>query len=146
MEAVIGGIQAIAFSVDGPEDGEPRNYTGSALAAGQIAALAIKNGLPPGILLNVNVPYLPVEKLRGFRITHQGLRIYRDSLVRREDPRGRPYYWIGGDNPTGVPEEGTDFGALAEGFISITPIHLDLTAHQLEETFRTWGWPASLAG
>jgi 5'-nucleotidase len=105
----------------------------------------IKNGLPPGILLNVNVPYLPAGQLGGFRITRQGLRIYRDSLVRREDPRGRPYYWIGGDNPTGVPEEGTDFGALAEGFVSITPIHLDLTAHHLEETFRTWDWPASLA-
>jgi 5'-nucleotidase len=146
MEAVIGGIQALAVSVDGPEDGEPRDYTASSQAAGQIVALVIKNGLPPGILLNVNVPYLPVGKLCGFLVTRQGLRIYRDSLVRREDPRGRPYYWIGGENPTGVPEKGTDFGALAEGFVSITPVHLDLTAHYLEETFRAWDWPASLTG
>jgi 5'-nucleotidase len=145
MEAVIGGIQAVAFSVDGPDDGEPRDYSVSAQAAGQVAGLVIKNGLPPGILLNVNVPYLPADQMRGFLITRQGLRVYRDILVRREDPRGRPYYWIGGDVPTGVAEEGTDFGALAEGFVSITPIHLDLTAHHLEETFRTWDWPASLA-
>lgn len=145
MEAVIGGIQAIAVSVNGPEDGERREYAASARAAGQIATLVLKNGLPPGILLNVNVPYLPAEKLCGFLVTRQGLRVYRDILVRREDPRGRPYYWIGGDIPTGVVEDGTDFGALAAGFVSITPIHLDLTAHHLEETFRTWDWPASLA-
>jgi len=145
MEAVIGGIQAVAVSVDGPEDSELRDYTASAQAAGQIAALVIKNGLPPGILLNVNVPYRPAGQMRGYLITRQGLRIYRDILVKREDPRGRPYYWIGGDNPTSLPEEGTDFGALAEGYVSITPIHLDLTAHHLEETFRTWNWPASPA-
>ena len=145
MEAVIGGIQAVAFSVDGPDDGEPRDYVVAAQAAGQVASLVIKNGLPPGILLNVNVPYLAADQIRGFLVTRQGLRVYRDILVRREDPRGRPYYWIGGDVPTSVAEDGTDFGALAEGFVSITPIHLDLTAHHLEETFRTWNWPVSPA-
>jgi 5'-nucleotidase len=95
--------------------------------------------------LNVNVPYLAADQIRGFLVTRQGLRVYRDILVRREDPRGRPYYWIGGDVPTGVAEDGTDFGALAGGFVSITPIHLDLTAHHLEETFRTWNWPVSPA-
>jgi 5'-nucleotidase len=145
MEAVIGGVQAIAISVAGSEDQETREYAASARTAGQIAALVLKNGLPPGILLNVNVPLLPAEKLRGFLVTRQGLRVYRDVLVRREDPRGRPYYWIGGEIPTGVVEEGTDFGALAEGYVSITPIHLDLTAHHQEEILRTWDWPASPA-
>jgi len=145
MEAVIGGIQAVAFSVDGPDDGEPRDYVVPAQAASQVASLVIQNGLPPGILLNVNVPYLAADQIRGFLVTRQGLRVYRDILVRREDPRGRPYYWIGGDVPTGVAEDGTDFGALAGGFVSITPIHLDLTAHHLEETFRTWNWPVSPA-
>ena len=145
MEAVIGGIQAVAFSVDGPDDGEPRDYVVPARAAGQVASLVIQNGLPPGILLNVNVPYLAADQIRGFLVTRQGLRVYRDILVRRGDPRGRPYYWIGGDVPTGVAEDSTDFGALAGGFISITPIHLDLTAHHLEETFRTWNWPVSPA-
>ncbi|HNT54376.1 MAG TPA: 5'/3'-nucleotidase SurE, partial [Anaerolineaceae bacterium] len=59
-------------------------------------------------------------------------------LVRREDPRGRPYYWIGGDAPTGVPDEGTDIGALANGYVSITPLGLDLTAHELQSSLREW--------
>ena len=60
-------------------------------------------------------------------ITRQGLRVYRDALDARNDPRGRPYYWIGGDFPTGVDEDGTDFGALSAGYVSITPLQLDLT-------------------
>jgi len=67
-----------------------------------------------------------------------GLRIYRDALVRREDPRGRPYYWIGGDAPTGVPDEGTDIGALANGYVSITPLGLDLTAYNLQTNLKGW--------
>jgi 5'-nucleotidase len=86
------------------------------------------------------VPYLPLEEIRGTRITRQGLRIYRDELVRRADPRGRPYYWIGGDAPTGEPEEGTDVGALHEGYVSITPVQLDLTAHNMIEPLREWRW------
>jgi len=89
-------------------------------------------------LLNVNVPYLPVDQIRGFHLTRQGLRVYRDQLVSRRDPRGRPYYWIGGEAPTGVIEDGTDYGALAAGYVSITPLHLDLTAHQAMAGLRSW--------
>jgi 5'-nucleotidase len=63
-------------------------------------------------------------------------------LVARADPRGRPYYWIGGEAPTGVPDEGTDIGALAEGYVSITPLHLDLTSYRALETLQAWGWGA----
>jgi 5'-nucleotidase len=94
--------------------------------------------MPGNLLLNINVPYLPFDEIKGFRITRQGLRVYRDELIRREDPRGRPYYWIGGDAPTGVPEEGTDIGALSAGFVSITPISLDLTAYDCLEHFQNW--------
>src|SRR5690606_16774713 len=99
--------------------------------ARRVAANVIANGLPPGILLNVNVPYLPLEGILGTQITRQGLRIYRDALVKRDDPRGRPYYWIGGEAPGGVPDDGTDIGALHQGYVSITPVQLDLTAHNL---------------
>ena len=58
----------------------------------------------------------------------------------REDPRGRPYYWIGGDAPTGMPEEGTDIGALSGGYVSITPVQLDLTAYQHMAEIQKWGW------
>ncbi len=81
-----------------------------------------------------------MNELKGFAITRQGLRIYRDELVKREDPRGRPYYWIGGDAPTGVKEEGTDIGELAAGFVSITPLQLDLTAHQMLDQLKKWEW------
>jgi 5'-nucleotidase len=100
----------------------------------------IAQGLPKDTLLNVNVPDLPEGQIKGIKITRQGLRVYRDLLVSREDPRGRPYYWIGGEAPTGVPEDGTDFGALAEGYVSVTPLHLDLTAYRAMEELAGWGW------
>jgi len=77
-------------------------------------------------------------EIKGFRVTRQGLRVYHDRLIRREDPRGQPYYWIGGDAPSGIPEEGTDIGALSQGFISITPLTLDLTMHSFMEELAKW--------
>ena len=71
-------------------------------------------------------------------ITRQGLRVYRDALDKRVDPRGRPYYWIGGEAPTGVNEPGTDFGALKAGFVSITPLQLDLTDQQTIKMMEKW--------
>jgi 5'-nucleotidase len=100
----------------------------------------LQNGLPKDVLLNVNVPYLLDEQIKGFSFTRQGLRVYRDSLVVREDPRGKPYYWIGGEAPTGVREDGTDFGALAKGYVSITPLQLDLTAYASLDELRAWKW------
>ena len=140
MEAVIWGIPGIAVSLDSPAEHKGSlDYGPAARVAFQVARAASEKGLPKGILLNVNVPYLPDEQIRGVQITRQGLRLYRDSLVQRKDPRGRPYYWIGGESPTGVPEEGTDFGALAAGAVSITPLHLDLSAYQAMEELSSWG-------
>lgn len=138
MEAAISGVPAVAISLDSNEQRPPRDYSAAAAVAGRIVARVIAEGLPEGVVLNVNVPNLPLAEIKGYRITRQGLRIYFDTLVRREDPRGHPYYWIGGDLPTGVPEDGTDFGALAEGCVSITPIQLDLTAHQVSPRLRPW--------
>jgi len=100
----------------------------------------IENGLPQEILLNVNVPFLPADKIRGITLTRQGLRVYHSRLDERIDPRGRSYYWIGGDAPTGVPEHGSDVGALAEGFVSVTPLQLDLTAYRALTDLNTWRW------
>ncbi|MCX8062341.1 MAG: 5'/3'-nucleotidase SurE [Anaerolineales bacterium] len=130
MEAVItGNIPAIAISLDGPDNhGAPLDFTPASAVAKRIARAVLKRGLPKGVFLNVNVPFLPLDQIKGYRITRQGLRVYRDSLDRRYDPRGRPYYWIGGEAPTAIPEEGTDYGAIASGFVSVTPLQLDLTA------------------
>ncbi|MCX6033769.1 MAG: 5'/3'-nucleotidase SurE, partial [Chloroflexi bacterium] len=80
------------------------------------------------------------DQFKGTVVTRQGLRVYLDKLERRVDPRGRPYYWIGGEAPTGVLEEGTDFGSLKAGYVSITPLQLDLTARAAMDVMKKWEW------
>ena len=139
MEAVIDGLPGIAVSLDSPENHRSGlDYRAAAWVARRVAEKVIAEGLPDGVLLNVNVPYLQESELKGFMITRQGLRVYRDELDRRLDPRGRPYYWIGGQAPTGVDEPGTDFGALRAGCVSITPLQLDLTARAAMGRLEKW--------
>ena len=141
MEAAISGLPAVAVSVDQPlEPGIEMDFGPAARAARRVVQAVIDHGVPEHTLLNVNVPYLPDEQIRGFQVTRQGMRIYREELVRREDPRGRPYYWIGGEAPTGIPEDGTDFGAVTAGYVSITPLQLDLTAYPMVAAMRAWAW------
>ena len=139
MEAAIWGIPGIAVSLDAAEYHTGLlDYASAAYTGRQVAAQVLANGLSPSTLLNVNVPYIPLNQIKGIVWTRLGLRVYNDELVTRKDPRGRPYYWIGGDAPTGVPDEGTDFGALAQGYVSITPLQMDMTAFSALETLRTW--------
>jgi 5'-nucleotidase len=129
MEATISGLPGIAISLDSNrEDHGELDYGPAAKIGLAISQQVVQQNLPRGVLLNVNVPYRPLQEINGIKITRQGQRLYRDALVRREDPRGRTYYWIGGDTPTGVLDPGTDFCALEEGYVSITPLQLDLTA------------------
>ena len=141
MEAVIAGVPGIAVSLETVEGfiGDV-DYAPAAQIAGKIIQQVIENGLAHEVLLNVNVPLLSEEKIRGIKITRQGLRVYHSRLDERIDPRGRPYYWIGGDAPTGVPERGTDVGAVAEGFVSVSPVQLDLTAYRTLTDLNTWQW------
>jgi len=141
MEAAIWGIPGIAVSLENPEGHVGAlDYEPAARIARRLVEKVMENGLLKGTFLSVNVPYLPEDRIKGIRITKQGLRVYRDHLDARKDPRGRPYYWIGGEPPTGVLQEGTDFSALAEGAVSITPLHLDLTAYHMMEELRSWKW------
>ena len=142
MEAVIAGVPGIAFSVasqDKPAN-VPADYGPAGEIARRVVESAIAAGLLEGVVLNVNIPYLTVEEIKGMLITRQGLRVYRDALDRRVDPRGRPYYWIGGEAPIGVNEEGTDVGALAAAYVSITPLQLDLTNYKAMEVLKSWEW------
>jgi 5'-nucleotidase len=141
MEAVIAGVLGIAVSLEMMDNhiGDV-DYGPAARAASKVVRQVIENGLSHEILLNINVPFLPDDKLRGIILTRQGLRVYHSRLDERTDPRGKPYYWIGGDAPTGVPERGTDVGALAEGFVSVTPLQLDLTAYRALTDLNTWHW------
>ena len=139
MEAAIWGLPGIAVSQDAPEYHQGGlDYGPAARYARRIAQAVIEHGLPENVLLNVNVPDLPEEEIKGVRITRQGLRVYHDLLDARKDPRGRPYYWIGGEAPSGVPEDGSDVGVLAEGYASITPLQLDLTAYGVIQELQDW--------
>jgi 5'-nucleotidase len=142
MEAVItGGVPGIAVSLDAPQyHSGPLNYSAAAKVARKVVIKVMTDGLPEGVLLNVNVPYLTEDQFKGTVVTRQGLRVYLDKLERRVDPRGRPYYWIGGEAPTGVLEEGTDFGSLKAGYVSITPLQLDLTARAAMDVMKKWEW------
>jgi 5'-nucleotidase len=141
MEAVIAGVKGIAVSLDSPEGHKGAlDYSGAAWVANRVVKHMLKDGLPEGVVMNVNVPYLKVDEFKGFMITRQGLRVYRDALESRVDPRGKPYYWIGGEAPTGVDEPGTDFGALRAGYVSITPLQLDLTNYKAMDLLKKWKW------
>ena len=141
MEGTLLDIPSIAVSLAVSNHSEPldrKRFTKAAGFTARLARAVIKNGIPKSSLLNVNVPAIPLTDIRGVRITRLGKRIYRDALVELKDPEGTTYYSIGGERPTGVVEEGTDFGSLAHGYVSITPVHMDMTSHSLIEQIRTW--------
>mgnify|MGYP000619086260 CR=1 FL=1 len=138
MEAVINGCPAFAIS---QEYYEHPDFTLAAIAAATVARNLLEHGLSRGELLNVNVPAVAPEECEGFEVTRLGKRVYQDQLLRRVDPRGIPYYWIGGPPPSGLAVPGTDFHAVVNRRIAVTPIHLDLTGRRLLRRLRTWSWP-----
>jgi 5'-nucleotidase len=138
MEACIGGVPGVAFSLDRAlESSHEPDYGPCARIATRLVQQLCAQESPGNILLNVNVPGLPEEKIKGIQITRLGMRIYRDELVTRLDPRNRPYYWIGGEYPIALPETGTDAGALQAGYVSVTPLSLDLTDDNALERLRS---------
>ncbi len=137
MEGAINNIPSIAVSIDADHAAEI-DFSPAGEYATRIARRVLTEGLPPDTLLNVNVPAIPLDKIRGPRITRLGKRIYHDALVQRQDPQGKTFYWIGGDPPTGVIEDGTDLGTLSQGYVSITPVHLDMTSHMLIDRLKCW--------
>ncbi len=126
MEGVVFGKSAIAASVEHVDD-QIGDVPFAAEFIAQLSVQVLAHGLPRYGLLNVNFPAISRSEITGVRITRLGIRVYHDVLIERLDPKGRPYYWIGGEPPTGEPEEGTDVGTLACGNISITPLNLDMT-------------------
>jgi 5'-nucleotidase len=133
LEAVIAGTPGVAVSMDVTATS---TYEPAADGAARLIRTAMERGFPTGVMLNVNFPEGPAYK--GIRITRQGWRVYRDALVERLDPRGKPYYWIGGEAPSGLMDEGSDFWALANGFISVTPLKPDLTALEAISALEKW--------
>jgi 5'-nucleotidase len=124
FEGALLNIPSIAFSA---AVGENFSFDRCAAFAGELTRIALERHKDPRVILNVNFPTGPFS---GVKITRLGRRIYSEGVIERLDPRGRKYYWIGGEPPTWHPGEGTDFDATRAGFVSITPLHLDLTHEQ----------------
>src|SRR5262249_50888018 len=114
------------------------DFAPAAAFAAQLARQLLADPLPPNTLLNVNVPPVPESELCGVAITHQGRREYVDRIVQREDPSGRPYYWQAGSIREDTPDPGSDVHAVLAKQISVTPVHLDMTAYALLDRLRAW--------
>ena len=125
MEGTLLGVPSIAMSL--VSGGELDHATD---VARLIVTRVLVTGLPRKTLLNVNVPAQPA---RGIRLTRLGHRVYSEKIVEQTDPRGRPHYWIGAGEPEWEDLHGTDMGAIHDGYVSVTPLHLDLTNHRALE-------------
>lgn len=133
IEGLLLGIPSFAVSLAAREG---FRFAEAAEVALRTADQTLKEGLPAGTLLNINVPNLPVSEIQGTRVTRLGKRIYHQMTVERMDPRGKKYYWIGGGEPDWEREEGTDLDAVDRKFVSITPIHLDMTDYSSFDRLR----------
>lgn len=134
-EGTISGVASLAISLDSFTS----NRFGPAARLGRrLAELTVRYGLPVGTLLNVNVPDLPEEQWRDIRITQQGRVRWQEVFEKRTDPRGRTYYWMDGHKMEVDEPSDTDGRALSEGFVSITPIHLDMTHREFIADLKTW--------
>lgn len=128
----------IARESDEPPPPPMLHYESAAEAAYHVAQVLTRHTLPAHTFLNVNVPNLPLDQIKGFQITALGKRQYADRIEQRIDPAGRPYYWLSGSLVEERDQPGTDVYAVARGYISVTPIHLDFTAHELIAPLREW--------
>lgn len=135
MEGALLGISSIAFSYCGSDDA----FQGPAQFAARLASQVAARALPHKTLLNVNFPESPSDL---FEVTCLGKRTYGQAVVEKIDPRGRRYYWIGGDEPRHEDIPGSDCNAVFDrGAVSVTPLHLDLTDHRLLDALSTWEVP-----
>ena len=136
MEGVCNDIPSIAVSLDSYIDAD---YAFAAKFSKKISDLVFKNnGLPPKMLLNVNIPVLPENEIKGVKITKQSDAKFKDFFLKRTDPRGRDYYWIDGEFVEITRCDDSDYCAIREGYISITPIHYDMTDYSQLNFLKKW--------
>lgn len=140
FEGSILGTPSIAFSLQVPEEPHRTAHFDTALIyARKIAQSHLSSPLEFSVLLSVNIPDLPPEDVRGVRVTRLGKRLINETnIIRKEDPRGRPYYWIGMGPKDYEPDESSDLHAIDHGFVSVTPLHLDLTHYPSLSRLRKW--------
>ncbi len=136
IEGAICGLPALAVSVAAFEN---CSYSCAARFATRMVSKVLEKGLPRDTLLNINVPSVDESEIAGVSVTKLGARKWKDVVDRRIDPRGRTYYWMAGAAVECDEDEGTDAAAIRDNLISVTPIHLDLTRHDVIEQLKQWG-------
>lgn len=130
LEAVFQGVPSVAVSLH--KRGRPLTHFDTAgWVAARVVTAVLAQPLPPRTCLNVNVPDVPIDDLRGIRVCAQGWRHYEPSVDARKDPRGKAYYWLGGAHRDFEPIPETDGPLVVEGFATVTPLQVDLTNHEL---------------
>jgi 5'/3'-nucleotidase len=137
MEGTFLGIPSIAVSLAtwAPQDWEPAKRIVHTLVRGLLA-----RGLPARLCLNINIPPVPWPEIRGIKVTRLGKRVYHDVIVEKRDPRGKLYYWIGGEDVTWEPDESSDKTAVKSGYVSLTPLTLELTDYRAMVDLETMGF------
>jgi 5'-nucleotidase len=139
----------VAAAIEGAMQGRPSiaaslatraesDFVDAARYVRHLAEEMMRNGFGGRRVLNVNIPHRPWREIAGVQLTRLGTRVYSDTLIAKEDPRGRPYYWIGGQDPVWEAHDGTDFAAVHEGYVSITPLSLDLTDARTMSDMKRW--------
>ncbi len=136
MEATVMGIPAVALSYAGVLHEELEGW--EPVVQGLLEGILVRDELPAETLFNVNLPAVSPHEVQGIRVTSLGQRRYADSITRANDPSGREYFWIGGGVASWRGAVDSDFQAIEDGFISVTPLHLDLTNYRLLEEIRAW--------
>jgi 5'-nucleotidase len=131
------GLPTVALSLC-TENDTPRHFETGARVARLMVQQLLAKPLERALILNVNVPDVPFDRLQGFAATRLGFRHRSEHVLRAQDPRGRPVYWIGPAGPQQDAGPGTDFHATAEGWVSVTPLQIDLTRHAAVPTIATW--------
>ena len=127
VEGAFLGIPAIALSL---ASWATVGFEAAGRVAASLVPQLVRAGIPPGKCMNVNIPPVPWAELRGVRVTRLGTRVFQDVLVEKTDPRGKAYYWIGGEAPTWEPDEASDFTAVSERYVSVTPLTFELTDYK----------------
>lgn len=128
IEGTLLGIPSLAVSLQGRNE---YDFTAASHFANLITKYILTNSIPKYTLINMNIPSLPLGRIKGIKITRQGKRLYNDPIVEKIDPRGRKYYWIGGDVLDSLEMDDSDIDAINKGYVSVTPIKLDMTDYNL---------------
>jgi len=135
IEATLRGMTSFAISLAAFKD---YKFDAALEFSYIMASEILKRGLPKRMFLNVNVPNIPLKEIKGVEITHQAKRVYKETLVKRIDPRGNAYFWLGGDAPSADFEKGSDYSAVLKNKISIMPVQLDLTDYKMINKLKSW--------